>query len=148
MDNIELFIEEALSWKGTKWRHGQALKGNSTDCIQWLLTLGKKFDWIPLLYQAPKYHRDWALHNNTSILKQEVQKFFYEVDSGNKMRGDILLFVFGKTSSHAGIYLGNNKMIHAHIKNGVEEVNLSQIVNDDKQTYEDILDSVWRPINV
>jgi len=141
MNKLE-FIEEAKTWKGTKWRHGQALKGDSTDCIQWIGYLGKQFGFIPKEYKFPRYSRDWALHNNFSILKQEISKFCYKKDIMEK--GDILLFIFGKTSSHAGIYLGNNEMIHSHIKNGVEIINLNQHINKTEK-YIDILDSIWCP---
>jgi cell wall-associated NlpC family hydrolase len=141
MTNIE-FIEEAKTWVGTKWRHGQALKGDSTDCIQWIGYLGKQFNWIPKDYKFPRYPRDWALHNSFSILEQEVSKFCHKKEIMEI--GDILLFKFGKTSSHAGIYLGNNEIIHSSIKNGVEIISLNKQVNKTEK-YIDILYSIWSP---
>jgi len=117
MDNI--IVQEAELWIGAKWRHGQALRGDSTDCIQWVVLLGKKINKIPQSYRPPRYTRDWALHNDASILEQEIKKFCFRVDVMQMQSGDILLFHYGKTSSHAGIYVGNrtNRFIQ-HIKNG------------------------------
>lgn len=138
----EDFVREAETWLGTKWRHGQALKGDSTDCVQWIGLLGKKFNWIPENYRFPKYSKDWALHNSKSVLRETIVLFCDEV---KEMKiGDILLFKFGKTGSHAGIFCGGEMMIHSHIRNGVEKIKLTQYCNKTER-YVDVLESIWRP---
>lgn len=127
-------IAEVESWKGTQWMHGVALKGYRTDCVQYLIQIAKHFGWIPESYVPPKYRQDYALHNDDSILKVLISEVCYEIDSESKDIGDILLFVSGKCASHAGIYIGRNRMVHAHILSGVREDGI------DKR----ILDSVWR----
>ncbi len=143
MDKInEAYVKEAETWIGTKWRHGQVLKGDSTDCIQWLIYLGREFGWVPKDFIVPKYSRDWALHNKESALKKGISQFCNEVKE--MQIGDILLFKFGKTDSHAGVYCGDNEMIHAHIKNGVERVKLTQHCSKSER-YIDVLEGIWRP---
>ncbi len=142
MDKNEAYVAEARTWIGTKWRHGQVLKGDSTDCIQWIILLGKQFGWVPNDFVPPKYSRDWALHNSHSTLKSEIAKFCYETKT--MMLGDILLFRFGKTASHAGVYCGNGEMLHSHIRNGVELIKLTQYCAK-TQRYMDVLESIWRP---
>ena len=138
MTETEL-ITEIRSWRGNRWRHGQALKGHGTDCIQWLVTIGRQAGWIPEAYKPPRYNRDWALHNNESVLLQEIQRFCNPISHATQP-GDILIFKYGLTESHAGIYIGNNRMVHAHIRHGV--------IEEDINRYADKLQSVWRPVNV
>jgi cell wall-associated NlpC family hydrolase len=68
-------------------------------------------------------------------LLEEVSKFGYEVKAPFQI-GDILLFVYGKCVSHAGIYIGDDKMIHAYRRNGVVESSIKY--------YETKFHSAWR----
>jgi cell wall-associated NlpC family hydrolase len=133
MRNQEI-ITEARLWKGTRWMHGQALRGVGTDCIQFLISIAKKFMLVPQDYKPPAYTRDYALHNDVSLMKQEISKFCFEVK--DMQSGDIILYKVGKCASHAGIYVGGNKVIHSHIKQGV--------IEDELRNIKFPVDSVWR----
>lgn len=133
-------IEEARSWIGTKWIHGQALKGVGTDCIQMIISIAKTFGWIPQNYTVAPYNQDYALHNETSQIKAGIVEFCYEVTDGKYKVGDIMLFAFGKCASHAGIYVGDNRIVHAPIKYGVLEDNIKNVGKP--------LESVWRRFHV
>ena len=134
MNNNEI-INEARSWIGTKWIHGQALKGVGTDCVHFLIAIAKTFNWIPQNYKPPVYNQDWALHNEESILLKELEKFCYKIESPFQV-GDVLTFIFGKCVSHAGIYIGDNKMVHAYIRRGVVESSIEH--------YKKYFHSAWR----
>lgn len=134
-------IAEIRSWEGTKWVHGQAIKGRGTDCVQFLTKLGKTFGWVPEDYEMPVYNKDWALHNSQSVLKAELAKFCDPTSYPWKI-GDILVFVFGLTASHAAIYIGDRLVVHAHIKKGVMCCKVEDL-KDEKGRYQ--FDSVWRP---
>lgn len=133
MDKSEV-IQEVRSWIGTPWKHGVALKGFGTDCVQFLLTIAKTAGWVPGDYRIQKYTQDWMLHNNESLLIPELEKYASIVNSMEVC--DILAFKYGRCASHVGIYVGEGKMIHAHIRHGVEE--------DYVKKYKDKLVSVWR----
>lgn len=120
MTNEEI-INIIRSWKGTKWIHGQSLKGVGTDCIQFIISVGKELNWLDSNYKSIKYSRDWALHNDRSILLEEIKKLCNEVPLGEIQIGDILIFTFGKCAGHSGFYIGDNKIIHSKIKAGVVE---------------------------
>jgi NlpC/P60 family putative phage cell wall peptidase len=123
------------SWLGTPWVHGQALKGVGTDCVRFIISVAKAADWIPQDYKPPVYNQDWALHNEVSILELEIQKFAYKVSPPFAV-GDILLFVYGKCASHAGIYVGEGEMIHAYNRRGV--------VRSSLRHYTEKFHSAWR----
>ena len=122
MDKTDQQIIDVLnSWKGTKWIHGQGLKGVGADCIQFMLSAAKELEWLPSDYQSIKYNRDWALHNERSILLEEINKVCDEISLNEIQIGDLLIFKFGKCAGHSGFYIGNNKIIHSKIKAGVVE---------------------------
>lgn len=136
--NEKLIIEEIRSWINppTKWMHGVALKGYGADCIQFLVALAKVFKWLPDDFKTIKYDRDFALHNADSILLKEIENYCIRLEDRDFQVGDILLFNFGRCASHAGIYIGDGKMVHAHIRAGVEEIDVNRIM--------DKFVSVWR----
>lgn len=124
--NEQEIINEAKSWKNTKWMHGVALKGYGVDCVQFIVALAKTFGWLPEGYKTLKYNRDFALHNSDSILLEEIENYCVKVEDDFRI-GDILIFNFGKCGNHAGIYIGDERMIHAHIKRGVEEIEIKKM---------------------
>ena len=121
MKTDEQIIDILNSWKGTKWIHGQSLKGVGTDCIQFVISAAKELEWLPPDYQSVKYNRDWALHNERSILLEEINKFCDEIPLNKIQIGDLLIFKFGKCAGHSGFYIGNNKIIHSKIRAGIVE---------------------------
>ena len=132
----EEIITEAESWLGTKWIHGQQLKGVGSDCVGFIISMAKQFDWVPKDYKSPVYNRDWALHNENSILLNEAKKFGPEVHPPFKV-GDFLIFTYGRCASHIGIYIGNDQMIHAD--SGNQEIIKSYISH-----YKNRFHSAWR----
>lgn len=129
-------VAEARSWIGTRWMHGVALKGYGADCAQFVLAFGKSLGWIAESYQPPVYNRDWALHNERSVMVEELARFSRQVPAEQMRPGDILAFVSGRCAGHVGIFLGAGRMVHAHVRNGVCEVDLAPWLER--------LHSVWR----
>jgi cell wall-associated NlpC family hydrolase len=82
-----------------------------------LTNVGYKKRW-----KMPHYPKDWHLHNVESILLREIKsQMAHEMVPITEPRrdGDIVLFHFGKTVSHAGIVMGDN-LYHSVIGTGVE----------------------------
>lgn len=138
-NNDEVIIKAARSWLKKRWIHGQALKSEGADCIQFIVAVAKELGWIPQEYKTIKYARDWALHNSRSILLEEISKVCKKVEfkTGEDLRvGDVLIFLNGRTAGHGGFYIGNGTMIHAHIHHGIKE--------DPVSKYLDRFISAWR----
>lgn len=138
--------QEIRSWLGTRWVHRQAVKGGGTDCVGFIIQVGKKAGWIPKDYEAPVYSSQWSLHRNKSLLEQEVMRFCDKLDyklSDQNSRlllksGDIILYRYGRTPGHAGFYMSNGNVVHADIrKRKVTETNFNQLLPN--------LMSIWRP---
>lgn len=126
----DLIKEEILSWLGTPWKHGIALKGFGADCIQFVVAVAKTLEWLPGDFKTIKYKRDWALHNSYSVLEEELAKVAKQINiDGDAIdwnnldsilkTGDVLTFVFGKCASHSGIYLENGIMMHCYVEDKV-----------------------------
>ena len=124
----EKIIEEANSWLGTRWVHGQACKGVGADCIQFIVAIFKSVGLLDKKYTTKKYNRDWALHNSESVMLNEIKNYCFDVNLFTIKIGDIITYKYGQCQSHTAIYIGKNQMIHAHIKNGVIKSNISEFV--------------------
>lgn len=138
-EDVEI-IKEARSWVKTPWIHGQCVKGYGTDCIQYIIAIGKKFGWVPNEYQPPRYRIDYAIHNDKSIMLVELGKFCERVDNLRLAEvGDVLVFKHGqRCAAHAGIYIGPDRMVEASIKGGVREASIKNSKG---------FHSLWRAIN-
>jgi cell wall-associated NlpC family hydrolase len=120
-------IKQILSWKGTPWLHGQAVKGVGVDCVQFIVAVAKDLGWIPRDFKTVAYNVDHAMHNDNSILEAELEKHCTRIAFEELRPGDILSFVQGRCASHAAYYIGAGKMVHAHIRDGVAETSISEL---------------------
>lgn len=136
MPDDNTIIEEARSWVGGRWIHGQSVKGVGADCVQFVTSVAKNLGWIPESFRTIKYSRDWAMHNDKSILIEEFSKVADRVAFDDIKVGDVLIFNTGRCAGHSGLYIGNGMMIHAHIRHGITEEEASK--------YRDKFDSAWR----
>lgn len=110
-DNHRLYVESA-GWLGVPYRRG----GNSkrgVDCSGLTSHLYKKV-----------YHK--KLERNSD---EQRTKNCHKVSKRNLREGDLVFFHNGRkkrTASHVGIYLKNNKFIHASTSKGVIISNLNE----------------------
>ena len=105
------FLESISSWKGTPYKYGGKSK-KGTDCSGFVGSVymevyGK---------QLQRSSKD-MVNDVRYVSKKDVKA------------GDLLFFkINGKNISHVGIYIADNKFIHASTKSGV-------VVNDLDQEY-------------
>ncbi len=93
----------AYEWAGTRYHYGQAIKQKGTDCSGFVSSVYRDVYCLDLCRSSSSI---WT--QTTAIQKKDLQE------------GDILFFKIRKGQiSHVGIYLGNNKFIHAAVKGGV-----------------------------
>lgn len=107
----ENLLTEVEDWYGTRYRHGGSTK-KGIDCSAFTMTVYEK----AYCYSLPRTSREqYSLCRK--IAADELQE------------GDLVFFsIRGRGVSHVGIYLGNNKFIHASVSNGV-------MVSDLTETY-------------
>lgn len=110
---INLLYLECQKWKGTPFKHWAGVCGRGCDCIHFVVRV---LDAVGALqnyrYTIPKYNKDWHIHNADELLFNGLSAvpFINQVDDeiGNPQDGDLLLYFYGKASSHCSIYLKKN----------------------------------------
>ncbi len=103
------FLDEIDSWLGTPYVYGGISK-KGTDCSGMIMTM---------------YKTIYNLSLNRSA--NDMQKDVRFIDLNKAKLGDILFFkINGDRVSHVGLYLGNNRFIHATTNKGVIISNLSE----------------------
>ncbi len=109
MDITLSVVAVALEYLGIPYKYGGADR-EGMDCSGFVISVMKRFKII-----APRRARDYV-------------NFGREVSPDSLMPGDILLFRFEQTYvDHVGIYIGDNKVIHASPKKGVVVESLEYI---------------------
>ncbi len=113
-------VDEALQWIGTPFDHHSAIKLKGCDCVGLFVGVLKKIGYMDNNFNAiPPYPIDWMLHRSEEKLLKELEKYSKEIVRSELSAGDILVFKFGRASSHSGIYLKDNLFIHCWVKRGV-----------------------------
>lgn len=105
---------EALTWLGTPWHHRQLMKGAGVDCCRLIEGIGKSLGVMPHAWQPPMYSADAHLHSDRELVRETLEDWGAVcVPLAEKQPGDCLLFVFGRSCAHAGIYMPHNRVLHA-----------------------------------
>jgi len=107
------FAEEAVRWADKKvpfLHRGETDKG--CDCTGLIIGVLSKLGKLKN-YKRMKYKFDWNIHAGAcDIITEELLKVGNFI-SGEKQKGDILLFRFGRCNSHAGVFIEGNKFVHS-----------------------------------
>lgn len=112
------------SWEDTPFRHHCGVKGMGTDCI---FFVARVFEELGVLKWRknliPEYAPDWHLHNTEQRLFKGLVKELNVKPVGfeNLLNGDIILYQFGKASSHASILYDN------HVYQAVNDIGIIRL---------------------
>ena len=114
IDNKKLY-QFIIDWYGTPYKFG-GLTNNGIDCSGFTNILFKEIYKI----QLPRTSKDIAEKINRKYTKDLKE-------------GDLVFFSFGKsgTINHVGVYLQNNRFVHASTSKGVIISNLTEPYYDD-----------------
>ena len=109
---------EAESWVKTPFRHAAALKGVGVDCIHLVEAVLCAVGLVKSQGLLPSYSPDWHLHLRRELLIEGLRQHCDEVGESYEV-GDILVYRYGRTASHCGLYVGDGQIIHAATKDQV-----------------------------
>lgn len=108
-------VAEALTWRGTPYRHQASLKGVGCDCLGlvrgvWRALHGAEPE------TPPPYAPDWAEASGRDSLTEAAARHLVAVDPAAMAPGDVLLFRWaaGLPARHAGILVRPGRFLHAH----------------------------------
>jgi len=113
MEIGERIAREALNWIGVPYQH-RAMTKNGCDCTGLILGVLKTLGYLGN-YKVREYPIDWNLHGMADDhIRDELLKVTNEISGSEKLlKGDILLFWFGRCVSHIGIYIGDRQFVHS-----------------------------------
>ena len=106
----KLLKAELDSWLSTPWRHMCMVKGRGCDCVGLVLGVLVNVGFLrPEEIKLPPYPPDWHLHKeHLELLNWFKSRPDVMEVTGPLQNGDILLFQYGKSPSHLGIFWGKN----------------------------------------
>lgn len=116
-------IDEALTWLDTPYHHKAMVKGIGVDCAMLVAAVAIKNGLLKQEDVSPNYSVQWHLHNTEEKLLEQLGLFgCVQIDEPKP--GDIITFKYGRVTSHLGILINTNQVIHA--REDVQKV----VIND------------------
>ena len=108
----EALKKELEEWRGTPFRHRAGVKKVGADCIHFCIRV---YELVGALHGAvkriPYYGHDWCFHTDEEILYNAIKgsNYFEEIFNWETiMNGDLVLYKFGRATSHSAIYFDRN----------------------------------------
>ncbi len=105
-----MIISAAKCWLGTPYHHQARVKGTGVDCAMLLCEVYEAAGMIPHIDPRP-YPPDWHLHRSEERYLGWIEQYADPVNE--PAPGDVALYRFGRTVSHAGIVIDWPMIIHA-----------------------------------
>lgn len=129
-------VQEAYEWLGTPYVHAGDIKGKNgaVDCAMILISIFKKFGFIPEDFDPRPYSPSWHLHQNEARYMAGLEQFSKQIETPRP--GDIAMYRFGRHASHGAMIVSEDLLIHAHKKNG-------QVALCERRSMARHLDSYW-----
>ena len=118
-------VNEALTWLETPYHHKAMVKFAGVDCAMLVAGIAYELGIISRDLVLPDYSVQWHLHNNEEKLLDVLNSVGCKQrkDKNKAEPGDILTFQYGRVSSHLGVLINNNQIIHARLDIGKVVIN-------------------------
>lgn len=107
------FVSAALDYVGTPYHHLGKLKGAGVDCATLLICAAQDAGLIGAV-DLPYYPQEWHLHRGGERYLATIMRWCKEVPEP-PLKGDIVLWRFGRAFSHAAIVVDWPVIIHAFV---------------------------------
>lgn len=118
MTGGEKIAKAAYTWLGTPHVNMAKVKGVGVDCGMLLIACLEDAGLVtPGDIVIKPYSNEWHLHRSEEWFLSYVKQYCRKVKK--PMPGDFFLYQFGRCISHAGVYIGENRIIHAVVGQGV-----------------------------
>lgn len=110
-------VAQAMSWRGTPYHHCAAVRGAGVDCAMLLVRVYQACGLTPLDFDPRPYSTQWHLHRSEELYLQWLA-VANAVPTTTPQAGDVAIWRFGRTYSHAGILANQIEVIHALRESG------------------------------
>lgn len=105
----------AAAWLNTPYHHHARIKGVGVDCVHLLCAVLEEAGLTPAI-DPGWYERAHHLHKDEEIYADALDRV--ALRTLDPQPGDIVLFKFFRTHSHAGFVVGGGDVIHAFTRPG------------------------------
>ena len=123
----EKIARAAEKWLGTPHVNGAKVKGVGVDCGMLLIASLEDAGAIQQdAIMVEPYSNEWHLHHSEEWFLSIVQRYCHEVEGVEE--GDFLMFQYGRCVSHGGVYVGNGRIVHSVIGQGVIMSNIYDVM--------------------
>lgn len=109
-------VNTAWLWIDTPYHHRGRVLGSGCDCLMLIIESYLAAGLLPSDIEIPDYPQDIMFHSDDSRYVDTVLAYCDEVDQPQP--GDLAMWKFGKTWSHAAIALNWPRVIHAYAPYG------------------------------
>lgn len=104
-------VAEARRWIGTPFHHRQRQLGRGVDCVNLLIAVYSAAGLVPEI-ELPWYAPDLHLHRDNTLLIDILNR--YARPANPVFSGDIAVYGYGRSISHAAIVEDERTIIHAY----------------------------------
>lgn len=125
-------VTEAISWEKTPYVAQGDVKGGCVDCCMLLVRV-----WVDTGIVTPfdprPYEPQWFMHHEEEHYLNWVTKVAVEIPEADARAGDVVLWMFGRAYSHAGIMVSSKAITHAsgiHRKCTRSDLNTAWLLNN------------------
>lgn len=111
------FVQAAVAYIGTPYHHMGRVKGAGVDCATLLICSASDAKIISDV-KLDYYPSDWNLHRGSERYLATISKYVKEMvppPDRAPIPGDIVLWRFGRSYSHAAIVVEWPKVVHARM---------------------------------
>ena len=120
---------EALRWLGTPYHHQACVLGAGVDCLMLLVAVFQEVGALPRGFDPRPYSPQWHLHRSEEVYLAGLDAWLRPLPDGAPVQaGDVLVWRFGRTFSHAGLVVQQGdhlEVVHALVQVG--EVTLDRM---------------------
>ena len=115
-------VLEAMTWHGTPYHHCADVRGVGVDCAMLLVRVYQACGLTPLDFDPRPYSYQWHLHRGEELYLGWLQ-VAGAVQTHAPQAGDVAIWRFGRTYSHAGVLIDSTQVIHALQESGAVTIN-------------------------
>lgn len=120
-----VIVAEAMSWRGTPYVPGGAVKGAGTDCGMIMCRIFQATGHLDPAFDPRPYPIQWHFHQAAEKYLGFVERFAHPLPDGREPGpGDVVLFRFGKCFSHGAIVIDWPVVLHAMRPHRVGTINV------------------------
>ena len=122
-------VKEAYTWLGTPHVNQAKVKGKGIDCGMLIIACAEGAGLIEKdSIKIPPYSNEWQLHHSEEWFLRVVETYCKKIPMDEIQPGDFLLYRFGRCVSHGAVYVGDGRVIHALVGQGVVLTDMSDVM--------------------